>query len=91
MAITYKKPLKTIKVYVRGQNSAIEVADTATEAKATMAYAEFERGFKMHLPTQSGTTVVPYHAVEMIEVSAAASDDITKADPYCADADTESE
>lgn len=87
MAITYKKPLKTIKVYVHGQNSAITVADTVDDPKATNAYAEFEKGFKMHLQTQSGETVVPYHAVEMVEVSVQASDNITKADPYCVDAD----
>lgn len=83
MAITYKKPLKTIKVYIHGQNSAITVADTATDPAATQAYAEFEKGYKMHLKTQNGETVVPYHAVEMIEVSVATSDAITREDPYC--------
>ena len=89
MAITYKKPLKTIKVYVHGQNSAITVADTASVPAATQAYAEFEKGYKMHLKTLSGETVVPYHAVEMIEVSTAKSDAITREDPYCTEPESE--
>lgn len=86
MAITYKKPLKTIKVYIHGfEDAPVEVADTVEEAKASMAYAEFEKGFKMHLKTVAGETVVPYHAVSKVEVSTQASEDITKVDPYCAE------
>ena len=84
MAITYKKALKTIKVYIHGfEDAPVEVADTVAEAKASMAYAEFEKGFKMHLDTENGQTVVPYHAVSKVEVSVQASDEITKEDPYC--------
>lgn len=86
MAITYKKALKTIRVYIHGfEDAPVTVADTAEEAKASAAYAEFEKGFKMHLQTENGETVVPYHAVSKVEVSTAASDSITKADPYCAE------
>lgn len=86
MAITYKKALKTIKVYIHGfEDSPVTVADTVAEAKASNAYAEFEKGFKMHLETESGQTVVPYHAVSKVEVSVAASDEITKSDPFCAE------
>lgn len=91
MAITYKKPLKTIKVYVHGQNSAITVADTATSSAGSAALGEFEAGRKMHLEADGKTTVVPYHAVEMVEVSVQASDEITKADPYCKEDEAESE
>lgn len=83
MAITYTKALKTIKVYVHGfEDAPITVADTATEAKASAAYAEFENGYKMHLATENGQTIVPYHAVSKVEVSVATTE-ATKADPYC--------
>lgn len=89
MAITYKKPLMTIKVFIHGIDSPVEVADTVTEAKASAAYAEFEKGFKMHLKTAEGETVVPYHAVVKVEKSIAPSEDITKADPYCEEEQSE--
>lgn len=82
MAITYKKALKTIKVYIHGIDDPVTVADTASKASASAAYAEFEKGYKMHLATASGETVVPYHAIVKVEVSVAASD-ATKEDPYC--------
>lgn len=83
MAITYKKSLKTIKVYIHGIDDYVEVADTATASDASNALAEFEKGYKMHLVTGSGQTIVPYHAIVKVEVSVSASDNITKADPYC--------
>ena len=83
--VTYKKPLKTISVKVHGMDDAIEVADTVSAPNASNAYAEFEEGHKMHLVTQSGTVVVPYHAVEAVSVTTAASEEITKTDPYCAE------
>ena len=85
MAITYKKPLKTISVKVHGIETAIEVEDTVSVPNATNALAEFDMGHKMHLVTQTGTVIVPYHAVEAVTVTVEASDDITKADPYCAE------
>ena len=90
MAITYKKVLKTIQVKVHGIENAIEVADTVSAPSATAALAEFESGRKMHLVTDDGTTIVPYHAVEAVFVTSAESDSITKSDPYCPD-NTESE
>ena len=91
MAITYKKALKTINVYIHGIDDPVQVADTADSSAASAAYAEFEKGYKMHLETQSGTTVVPYHAIVKVEVSVSASDSITKANPYCGDSEDESE
>lgn len=86
MAVTYKKALKTIKVYIHGIDDPIQVADTTTASNATNAYAEFENGYKMHLVTGEGQqTVVPYHAVVKVEVTTAPSADITKNDPYCAE------
>lgn len=87
MAITYKKALKTIQVKVHGIENAIEVADTVDASNASNALAEFEKGYKMHLITANGTVIVPYHAVEAVTVTIAASDTITKADPYCEDED----
>jgi hypothetical protein len=83
MAITYKKPLKTITVKVHGIDTAIEVADTVSAPNASNAVLEFEKGYKMHLVTDDGTVVVPYHAVEAVTITTAASDEITKSDPYC--------
>lgn len=87
MAITYKKALKTISVKVHGVTDAYEVADTVSAPKATAALAEFEKGYKMHLQTANGEVIVPYHAVEAVTVTSALSDNITKTDPYCVDAD----
>lgn len=87
MAITYKKPLKTIKVYVKGIDTPIEVADTVSAPNASTALAEFERGQKMHLVLDGKTDIVPYGSVAYVEVTSSESDAITKEDPYCVDAD----
>lgn len=83
MAMTYKKALKTINVYIHGIDDPVQVSDTVSASNASNAYAEFESGYKMHIKTAEGETVVPYHAVVKIEVSTAPSEDITKVDPYC--------
>lgn len=86
MAITYKKALKTINVYIHGINDPVTVADTVSAPNASNAYAEFEAGYKMHLVTGEGKqTVVPYHAVIKVEVTTAASENITRNDPFCAE------
>lgn len=87
MAVTYKKSLKTIAVKVHGITDAYEVSDTTSAPNASNAIAEFEKGYKMHLVTDNGTVVVPYHAVEAVTITSSLSDNITKADPYCVDAD----
>lgn len=86
MAINYKKSLKTIKVYIHGIDDPVTVADTTTTSDASAALAEFEKGYKMHLVTAEGQTIVPYHAIIKVEVATSASEDITKADPYCEEA-----
>lgn len=78
MAITYKKPLKTI-VITTIKGTEVTVADTAEEAKASMALAEFEDYKTMHCDG----TLIPFHAVDNVKVTAAQSEDITKADPFC--------
>lgn len=85
MAITYKKSLKTISVKIHGNDTAVEVEDTTSAPNASNALAEFDMGHKVHLVTQNGTIIVPYHAIESVTVTSALSDDITKADPYCAE------
>lgn len=85
MAITYKKALKTIAVKTLG-GTTVTVADTATDPKASNALAEFEAFKTMHIATgASEMTLIPFHAVDSIVVTVAASDDITKEDPYCAE------
>lgn len=85
MAITYKKALKTIAVKTLG-GTTVTVADTATDPKASNALAEFEAFKTMHIVTGNGEiTMIPFHAVDSIVVTSAASDDITKSDPYCAE------
>lgn len=89
MAITYKKALKSIAIKTLG-GTTVSVADTTTEPKASAALAEFE-GFKtMHVQTgENEVTLIPFHAVDSIVVTSSASDDITKADPYCEEASGE--
>lgn len=90
MATTYKKALKTIRVFLHGMDEPIIVSDTATSPDASNALAEFENGYKMHLKVLGDDDtkleyVVPYHAVTAIVVRTELSEDITKADPYCED------
>ena len=92
MAITYKKALKSIEVKTLG-GTTVSVADTATETKASAPLAEFEAGKTMHIKTgENEMTYIPFHAVDSIVVTTTASDDITRQDPYCVEAEgTESD
>ena len=82
MAITYKKQLKTLTIKTIG-GSTIEVADTAEKAIGSNALANFLNKETLICETQTGVTYVPFHAVDTVEVASAASDDITRPDPYC--------
>lgn len=85
MATTYKKALKTIAVKTLG-GTTVTAADTVAKAIASNALAEFEMEQTMHIETGEGqVTEIPFHAVDSIVVTTAASDDITKEDPYCAE------
>lgn len=85
MAITYTKPLKTIEItFMVSGMDAITVADTATDAKATNALAEFEAYKTMHIKNIDGKgtdALIPFHAVAMISVTTS-STETTKGDPY---------
>lgn len=86
MAITYKKALKTLAIKTLG-GTEVSVSDTATAPKASAALAEFETFKTMHVQTgDNEVTLIPFHAVDSIVVTTQASDDITKADPYCEEA-----
>lgn len=78
--ITYTKALKTITVKTVG-GTEIEVADTATDPKASDALSEFEQFKTMHIRTADGVTLVPFHAVDTIEI-VTSSTEATKGDPY---------
>ena len=83
MATTYKKALKSIEIKTLG-GTTVSVADTVTEPKASAPLAEFEAFKTMHIISGVGEmTLIPFHAVDSIVVTTTASEDITKADPYC--------
>lgn len=91
MATTYKKVLKTLVIKTIG-GTTVTVADTATEAKASAVLAEFESFKTLHVKTgDSEMTLIPFHAVDSIVVTSEQSEDITKADPYCAEESSETE
>ena len=87
MATTFKKSLKTI-VITTGK-ATFTVADTVDCPAASNALAEFEAFSTMHIAVTSGGTttnyLVPFHAVDNIAVTVAESEDITRADPICAE------
>lgn len=82
MATTYKKPLKSIVVKTLG-GTTINAADTATDPIASDALRDFEAFQTMHIRGAEGKeTLVPFHAVDNIEVTASTAD-VTREDPYC--------
>lgn len=83
MATTYNKPLKTIVVKTIG-GATINAADTATDPIASDALRDFEAGGIMHIRKSGGETLVPFHAVDNIEVTVTATN-VTRADAYCAE------
>lgn len=86
MATTYKKPLKSIVVKTLG-GTTINAADTATDPIASDALRDFEGFTTMHIRTQNGETLVPFHAVDTIEVTASTAD-VTREDAYCVEEET---
>lgn len=83
MATTYKKSLKTIVVKTLG-GTTVNAADTATDPIASDALRDFEAFQTMHIRKEGGVTLVPFHAVDTIEVTVTATD-VEKADAYCAE------
>ena len=80
MATTYKKVLKSIVVKTLG-GTTINAADTATDPIASDALRDFGAFQTMHIRTANGETLVPFHAVDSIVVTASA-EDATRADAY---------
>lgn len=78
---TYKKILRTITVKTLG-GTTVEAADTAENPIASNALAEFEKFETMHIETEDGVTLIPFHAVDSIAVASEATD-VTKVDAYC--------
>ena len=78
--ITYTKVLKTLAIKTLG-GTEITVADTAADPKASDALAEFEAFHTMHVRTADGVTIIPFHAVDSIEVTSTTGQ-ATKGDPY---------
>lgn len=83
MATTYKKSLKTIVVKTLG-GTTVNATDTATDPIASDALRDFEAFQTMHIRKEGGVTLVPFHAVDTIEVTVTATD-VEKADAYCAE------
>lgn len=83
MATTYTKSLKTIVVKTLG-GTTVNAADTATDPIASDALRDFEAFQTMHIRKEGGVTLVPFHAVDTIEVTVTATD-AEKADAYCAE------
>ena len=79
--ITYTKVLKSIEIALNGIEEPITVADTAADPKASDALAEFEAFHTMHVRTAEGVTIIPFHAVDSIEVTSTTGQ-ATKGDPY---------
>lgn len=78
--ITYTKVLKTLAIKTLG-GTEVTVADTAADPKASDALAEFEAFHTMHVRTAEGVTIIPFHAVDSIEVTSTTGQ-ATKGDPY---------
>lgn len=78
---TYKKPLKTIVIKTLG-GTAVNAADTATNPIASDALRDFEAGGIIHVRKTDGETLIPFHAVDNIEVTASTAD-VEKVSPVC--------
>ena len=77
---TYKKALKSITVKTLG-GTTVAVADTADKPYASDALRDFEAFGIMHIKGEEKTTLIPFHAVDSIEVTSTTGQ-ATKGDPY---------
>lgn len=80
MATSYKKVLKSITVKTIGGNT-VSATDTATAPIASNALRDFEGFGIMHIKGEDKVTLVPFHAVDVIEVTETQVD-VTRADAY---------
>lgn len=81
MATTYTKAMKSIEVKTLGGQT-ITAADTKDNPIASNALYEFEEFKTMHIKTETGVTLVPFHAVDSIAVTTT-TESVTRADAYC--------
>lgn len=87
MATTYIKVLKAIEIKTVG-GTTVTAEDTAEKPIASNALAEFDAFKTMHIETEGGVVIVPFHAVDSIEVTISTAS-ATKADPYGCEEDGE--
>ena len=78
---TYKKSLKTLTITTSG-GATITAADTVDAPIGSSALSQFENFQTMVIPGESGTTYVPFHAVDNIVVTVEESEEQTRPDPY---------
>lgn len=78
---TYSKKLKTLEVHLMLDSETVTVADTADDAKASMALAQFKDYKDMVWADGDNVITVPYHAVQYIKVTETEAE-VTKLDPY---------
>lgn len=76
----YSKALKTIKVTTRS-GEVFTASDTLDKPIASNAFWEFEKFGTMHILAEP-SDFVPFHAVEMLELTLTAEQTQRK-DPYC--------
>lgn len=86
MARTFNKGLKSIVVKTIG-GTTINASDTASAPIASDALRDFEGFGIMHIKGENKVTLVPFHAVDTIEVTDAQSE-VTRPDPYGCDTET---
>lgn len=84
MAITYKKALKTA-VFTLHDGSTVTAADTAADPKGSMAIGMYDAKDVIVVEGANDVTKFDYAQVIKVVITTAQSEDITKADPYCAE------
>lgn len=84
MAITYKKALKTA-VFTLHDGSTVTAADTVDEAKGSMALGMYDAKDVIVVEGENDVTKFDFAQVVKVVITTSQSEDITKADPYCAE------
>lgn len=84
MAITYKKALKTA-VFTLHDGSTVTAADTAADPKGSMALGMYDAKDVIVVEGENNVTKFDFAQVIKVVVTTAQSENITKADPYCAE------
>ena len=82
MAITYKKALKTV-VFTLHDASTVTAADTVENAIGSEALGMYDAKGVIVVPGENNITKFDYAQVVKAVITTTASEDITKADPYC--------